>query len=270
VTREPPASSCSGPVGSRWFVATWVTAMAAVWVSVIYLGLAARRPTADSGALDLPMTVMRLTLSVVVPGILLGSGLLWLIIRGRLRFSLRSLSLLILLATGATGLCFRSGPWQRAYAFSPEFRANGFSADGKRVRAYAVQGLDDFHFDAATGSDLEPGEVLYTLEPRLERADGAMLVWSGDRVFVSRDGSSWDYPLGDGPIESASFSPRDDQVLVWLQDGRTEMWYQRRPMAWWGILWLWEFWLTAALAGALAWSLIADRRRLRASPPQQA
>jgi len=36
---------------------------------------------------------------------------------------------------------------------------------------------------------------------------------------------------------------------------------------WWGVFWLWEFWLTAVFAGVFVWSVWRDRRTLRASAP---
>jgi len=37
---------------------------------------------------------------------------------------------------------------------------------------------------------------------------------------------------------------------------------RRRPEWWWGVFWLWEFWLTAAFAAIFVWSVVRDRRRL--------
>jgi len=37
---------------------------------------------------------------------------------------------------------------------------------------------------------------------------------------------------------------------------------RRRPEPWWGVFYLWEFWLTAAFAGVFVWSVWRDRRAL--------
>jgi len=37
---------------------------------------------------------------------------------------------------------------------------------------------------------------------------------------------------------------------------------RRRPEWWWGVFWLWEFWLTAVFAGLFVWSVVRDRRAL--------
>ena len=45
-------------------------------------------------------------------------------------------------------------------------------------------------------------------------------------------------------------------------DGGVWLFTRRRPERWWGLACLWEFWLTVALAAALAWSVSRDRRAL--------
>jgi len=41
---------------------------------------------------------------------------------------------------------------------------------------------------------------------------------------------------------------------------------RRRPEWWWGVFWLWEFWLTVAFAGLFVWSVVRDRAALAARP----
>lgn len=38
-----------------------------------------------------------------------------------------------------------------------------------------------------------------------------------------------------------------------------QLWERRRPEAWWGIAWIWEFWLMVGLGVALVWSVKRDR-----------
>jgi len=47
-----------------------------------------------------------------------------------------------------------------------------------------------------------------------------------------------------------------------LEDAVIHVFRRRRPEWWWGVFWLWEFWLTAALAAIFVWSVVRDRRRL--------
>jgi len=52
------------------------------------------------------------------------------------------------------------------------------------------------------------------------------------------------------------------QRIMRLNTSRVEIFHRRRPEWWWGVFWLWEFWLTAAFAGLFIWSVVRDRRRL--------
>lgn len=40
---------------------------------------------------------------------------------------------------------------------------------------------------------------------------------------------------------------------------QVNLFQRRRPEAWWGIAWLWEFWVVVALTAAMIWSLRRDR-----------
>ena len=56
----------------------------------------------------------------------------------------------------------------------------------------------------------------------------------------------------------------DGERLVFIEAGRRARFCRRRhPEWWWGVFWLWEFWLTAAFAGVFVWSVWRDRRTLK-------
>ena len=63
-------------------------------------------------------------------------------------------------------------------------------------------------------------------------------------------------------IMGIAFSPDGRRLVSSSWDGSARIWKRRRPEWWWGVFWLWEFWLTVAFAGAFVWSVVRDRRRL--------
>jgi hypothetical protein len=52
------------------------------------------------------------------------------------------------------------------------------------------------------------------------------------------------------------------RIAVVSLDGVAQLWRLSRPDAWWGVAWLPEFWLTALLSCAFAWSLWRDRSKV--------
>jgi len=72
-------------------------------------------------------------------------------------------------------------------------------------------------------------------------------------------------PLGrrtdGGPI---AFSPDGERIVTHTWRGSTASIFRRqRPEQWWGVFWLWEFWLTVVFAGVFVWSVWRDRRALQ-------
>ena len=70
--------------------------------------------------------------------------------------------------------------------------------------------------------------------------------------------------------KECEFSADGNSVLVvarWDLRGPAEMyvvvWHRRRPEWWWGVFYLWEFWLTVLFAALLIWSILRDRKALR-------
>jgi hypothetical protein len=55
----------------------------------------------------------------------------------------------------------------------------------------------------------------------------------------------------------------DGNHLACRGRGWSKVWQRRRPEQWWGIAWLWEFWLTVAFGGFLVWNIVRDRRYFR-------
>jgi len=110
-----------------------------------------------------------------------------------------------------------------------------FSSDGERV-ATGTYG------DRCDIWSVSTGEHLAVLDPRLpERAPR----YSSDYL--------WD---------DCTFSSDGNRVVSVNVSGFVHIWERRRPEWWWGVFYLWEFWLTAAFAALFIWSVIRDRRRL--------
>ncbi len=66
----------------------------------------------------------------------------------------------------------------------------------------------------------------------------------------------------DGDFRHAAFST-DGALLVLASTEHCRLYRRRRPEWWWGVFWLWEFWLTAAFTALLLWSILRDRKVLR-------
>jgi hypothetical protein len=63
------------------------------------------------------------------------------------------------------------------------------------------------------------------------------------------------------PVQAVLFLTED---MIATQDllHNIQIWHRRRPEYWWGVAWLWEFWLTLVFGCGLAWSVWRDRREL--------
>jgi len=62
---------------------------------------------------------------------------------------------------------------------------------------------------------------------------------------------------------SGAISDDGERILVCSPSDRfAYVWSRRRPEYWWGVAWLWEFWLTVVLAGGFAWSVRRDKKTL--------
>lgn len=87
--------------------------------------------------------------------------------------------------------------------------------------------------------------------------DGTVRIWdrrNGDCLYSIRVN-------GNGNIQARFLSESTSLALV-HSDG-LEVWQRRRPEQWWGIAWLWEFWMTVVFGGLLVWSIVRDQRYFR-------
>lgn len=144
-----------------------------------------------------------------------------------------------------------------------------FSPDGRR----AVTA--DIHY-AARVWDVRTGKQGLIVNGKADFDVGGAperhcAVWSprGDRIvtasftdFVhiwdSRTGESLATPgIAREWIYDAVFSPDGARLLTWGGDS-ARIWRRRRPEWWWGVLWLWEFWLALGLGCAFGVSLWRD------------
>jgi len=190
------------------------------------------------------------------------------------RFSLRTLVVFLLLVTSAMGVSLRLNPWRRAYTLDGVQVIGGYGGDcivttdspytGRRLK-----------WDAKTGEargELRSDEVLR----------GCPGSWPGGRQVAKREGCIYvqspraarEYPLSDvpesaytgiygsqgDPVVCVSIQPSKGEVIPTRR--RVEAWRLRRPEWWWGVFYLWEFWVTAIFAALLVWSVVKDRGRL--------
>jgi len=89
--------------------------------------------------------------------------------------------------------------------------------------------------------------------------DGTIRIWAtatGDCLAV--------FGGHEGTIRSVEFSPDGTSLLTAGKDATARLWRPRRAEWRRGVFWLWEFWPTAVLVGLSVWSVVRDRRALRA------
>jgi len=149
---------------------------------------------------------------------------------------------------GARGLCFADG--------------------GKRLLVERREGWGDLPtiLDARTG-DIT-GEIPYDhMQPFKLSPDGSRILvgqrWAPARLYSARTGTlhaEWPEARPVGFLGN-------DRVMLDVNDeagGPSMLRVLRRirPEQWWGVLWLWHFWLIFALGVALAWSAWRDIRRM--------
>jgi len=172
------------------------------------------------------------------------------------------------LATGESDeLCPAGGPLASAVAVSQDGRRLALAVDDG-VRIYD---LDSRRQIAALPGCLKESPYRIAFCPdgsRIITFDGYRTATilrhrGGDLLWQARA------PLAHYGGEPIQFSPEGRSVLLPIVQG-AQVWRRGRPEPWWGVFWLWEFWLTAAFAGLFVWSVVRDRRRFAAAPGVEA
>lgn len=161
------------------------------------------------------------------------------------RFSLRTLAIFTLLCTSGFGLWWHWGPWVLDKDFNTD-DAKGWrrtvSPDGAKV--VALSGRDDSL--VVIHENRSHGRVLARFRaPNGHKMFGAIFSPDGSRIMT----------------ESVVYAP-DYLTTNRLLEREVRIYRRRRPEWWWGVFYLWEFWLTAAFAGLFVWSVWRDRKAL--------
>ena len=185
---------------------------------------------------------------------------------------------------------------------SPDsFRAHniGYIMQDSQLEAVCFDRVEDLHdasddsvfsyrtrvFSARTGKQVDSrsgqvrkADLLTVWNVQVDSADGREAqsdCYEVDKFMVYTYGPRERAPLaGVGPfrfcpdsVEDAfAFSSTGTSLAVVEGGDTVHIYLRRRPEWWWGVFWLWEFWLTAAFAALLIWSLLRDRRRFAAAP----
>ena len=197
------------------------------------------------------------------------------------RFSLRTLVVFLLLVTSGVGLWWGWELWQcvREIRVVPSASAAKFTSDDKRVEVLSMVTTTRWEtalYELNTGTRISAGpydpeggswewrpirEVHSPDRRGLAIVDEELL---GHHVSVFRgDGCRAGSTLKvDGSIDGAGFSASGELIYVLSNRDRVHIYRRRRPEWWWGVFYLWEFWLTAAFAAIFVWSVVRDRRAL--------
>ena len=182
------------------------------------------------------------------------------------RFSLRTLVAFLLLVTSGFGLLVNWEAYRPGVQLSEHPEYVSFSDDGEY---FAMITGDEVDFRSVTaGKEVRHSEVLTTRE-------GSKLATLPAERWSQPD--HWErWPEVCRTVRCATVRVSGcrmcDAILGCSNDGTQvaaigcdvplTIWRRRRPEWWWGVFWLWEFWLTAALAAIFVWSVVRDRRRL--------
>lgn len=145
--------------------------------------------------------------------------------RRRLRFSLRTLILLILLIPSMGGLLMRWEPWAAVTTFSPRFWSEVatiyWPRDAKRILVLGVE--DGRVYDAEEGRELcKLGDSWpLTVDCASMSPDGQRVITSADnvlKIWDSNTGGEIAALRGYGKVTCAAFSPNGRSILVMSPD----------------------------------------------------
>ena len=147
-----------------------------------------------------------------------------------------------------------------------------FSVDGSEL-FLGILGNTGYGDSTLSVHESRTGELLREMNGLLMALapDGRRALFVGRVVDLRTGRSLGTVPIG-GTYYYAQFSPDGNylidapQWVPWRSEPGYEdhcgLFHRRRPEWWWGVFYLWEFWLTAALAAIFVWSVVRDRRRL--------
>jgi len=166
------------------------------------------------------------------------------------------------------GRCLKEMPTTTAEsrAFSPS--SVSFSPDGRRV--VVGSGLPHV-WDVETSRCLAV-LILLEIDGGTTGNGRASFSPTGDRIIttgIDRSVQVWDAEDGrllallPHPTEAfAARSVSGGTRIVTCAEHCIRIFRRRRPEWWWGVFYLWEFWLTVVFAGLFVWSVVRDRRAL--------
>ncbi|MHC4201011.1 MAG: WD40 repeat domain-containing protein, partial [Planctomycetota bacterium] len=122
--------------------------------------------------------------------------------------------------------------------------------------------------DVATVWDVDTGRAVYRLmaSPVTVVPGGATVVGCDDRFRVSvRDAENGHdlALLSSGEWVEGIFALGADAVALYYNSGHIDIFRRIRPEQWWGVFYLWHFWVIVALSVVLALSVWKDMRDLR-------
>lgn len=91
---------------------------------------------------------------------------------------------------------------------------------------------------------------------------GRIVTWRGDDTARIWDAATGEF-LAAVPCVRRCAVLQDRRLLVFSEERGLWILRRLRPEQWWGVFWLWHFWLIVALGIALAWSGWRDIKRTR-------
>jgi len=171
------------------------------------------------------------------------------------------------------------------------FRA--FSPDGAKILTVSPVRVLDARTGAVLGKLDKRHRATFISEGRVLTLGDPLRIWSADtgallaeapvprtgRPAGKRGWSCSHAALAASSAEYDVFSSSPDGTRLVYHEGYTKrpdgtgsefspvcLYRRRRPEWWWGVFWLWEFWLTVVFAGVFVWSVVRDRRSFAAEP----